>query len=91
MKLSDLSCCPFCGNNTFYVEVWASGKGKHYSSFDGDTSMNTEFLDQFNFQYGGQTYCSGCNNYLGNKNLNTVGVNAEEQYYLTNKNTEDIL
>ena len=69
MKLSDLTCCPFCEAETGYYEnIYLHGSTHHYSGYDGEfnSSLNSEMFDSLLSNYSGRVYCQECNKYIGN-------------------------
>lgn len=77
MNFTELTCCPFCGNEEFYTKQQFRGGCWYNERFDGNEADNTEMYDGL-LSYGGdKAYCNNCNKYLGNRTLNSVSRKAE--------------
>ena len=66
INFSDLTQCPFCGCNGFYVRQHAEGTVIYHHSFDGSESDNKDMYNGLNVTGGKRAYCSQCNKFLGN-------------------------
>ena len=63
----DLVCCPFCGNEEFYVTNWMQGSCDFNMRFDGEeASDNSKMYAGLTVKQGKRTYCNSCFKYLGN-------------------------
>ncbi|WP_303820733.1 hypothetical protein [Ruminococcus flavefaciens] len=90
MKLSELTCCPFCNEGTEYYEsIYVHGAVKHYSGYDGkfNSIINTKMYDYLQNTCSGRVYCANCNKYIGNyltDRLSKAAKNALKQKNTTN-------
>ena len=74
MKFSELTCCPFCGNDKeYFVKEFVKGYTRYYYRFDGDEADNADMYNTLSSHSNGSVYCSYCSKYLGNIDTNTVG------------------
>lgn len=88
MKLSELTCCPFCNEGTEYYEcLYVSGSVRHYSGYDGkfNSITNAEMYDFLHNRTSGRVYCENCNQYIGNYITDRLSRAAKEA--LKQKNT----
>lgn len=76
MKFSDLSFCPFCGNEEYFERRYACGTVIYHMRFDGEEINNEGMYDNLSYTDVGKRWCSNCGRYLGNENKNEVGVAA---------------
>lgn len=77
MNFTELTCCPFCGNEEFYTKLQFRGSCWYNERFDGNEADNTEMYDGL-LSYGGdKAYCNNCNKYLGNRTKNIVSKEVE--------------
>lgn len=66
-KLNEMACCPFCGNEEFYITNWMQGSGCYNMRFDGkEASDNSCMYDGLVVTEGKRAYCNNCEAYLGN-------------------------
>ena len=80
MKFSDLTECPFCGNDEFYTKEYWYGTIHYGERFDGEEANNSEMYDGLNYKkHTGRAYCRFCNTYLGNKETDTLSKQAEKE------------
>ena len=78
MKLSELSCCPYCGCEQFYTHDYMYGSTVFRQRFDGGEPENNEDMyEGLIVNYGAKAYCEECNKYIGNVKKDTVGKNAQ--------------
>ena len=77
MKFSELTECPFCGNDEFYINERVKGITEFYQRFDGEQADNTELYEGLEHTDLEGAYCSYCKKYLGNQIKDTVGKEAE--------------
>lgn len=79
MKLSELKCCPFCGNDEYYQHMYVTGSCVFNIRFDGsDDADNTEMYAGLTHTMGAKVYCNGCDKYLGNLNTNTLSNDVKQ-------------
>ena len=76
MKFSDLTECPFCGNDEFYTKDYIQGPSWYFRRFDGKEADNTEMYDCTNHIQGKRAYCAKCNEYLGNIETDVLAKSA---------------
>lgn len=77
MKFSELTCCPFCGNEEYYLMYHAEGPSFCNFRFDGkEPRDNTEMYSSLSYSGGKSAYCNVCNKYLGNVTKDIAGVDA---------------
>ena len=83
MKLSELSCCPFCEiGDEYYEKIRTYGTIRTYSKYDGkfETPSNSEMYDNLQTEKGtGRVYCGHCNRYIGNYITDKLSKSAERQ------------
>lgn len=80
MKFSDLTECPFCGNDEFFTKQYVYGTLRYNERFDGEETHNEELYDYLNTgKYSGRCYCNSCNAYLGNKETDIVSKAVEKK------------
>lgn len=65
MKISELTECPFCGNDEYFHKIYVNGSTRHYGLFNGGIADNTEFYESITHIGGKRCYCSNCEKYLG--------------------------
>lgn len=73
MKFSELTCCPFCGNDEYYEKGYIKGRYCYYYRYDGEEADNSTMYDGTATYSNGRMYCSGCKRYLGNQSTDTLG------------------
>lgn len=85
MKFSELTCCPFCGNEEYYLMYHAEGPGFYnfrlFYNFRFDEEEprdNTEMNSSLSYSGGKSAYCNVCNKYLGDVTKDIAGVDAAE-------------
>lgn len=77
MKLSDLQCCPFCGNDEFYIKQYVYGTIRTYEKFDGREADNSEMYETLiNKPTTERAYCERCGRFLGSRKTNTLSKYA---------------
>ena len=77
MKLSELSCCPFCGCEQFYTHDYMYGSTVFKQRFDGgEPEHNEDMYEGLMVNYGAKAYCEECDKYIGNTKTDKVGVAA---------------
>lgn len=74
MHFSDLTCCPFCGNDEFYIKQQVRGNCDYRERFDGEEADNSNMHDNLVYSGGNKAYCSRCEKYLGNWTKDTVSL-----------------
>ncbi len=79
MKFEDLTCCPFCGCETYYEKQTVKGKIEFNSLFNGEEAPNYDMYEGLEHKYSGKCYCRDCDKYLGNNLTNVVGKEAENK------------
>lgn len=80
MKFSDLEACPFCGYDEFYVKQRVTGYSTFFERYDGEEADdNSQMYDSLIFHGGEKAYCVNCDRYIGNKEKNVIGKNAEKK------------
>lgn len=89
INFSDLTQCPFCGCNGFYVRQHAEGTIIYHHSFDGSESDNKDMYNGLNVTGGKRAYCSQCNKFLGNCETNKISLPALKAL-LKNEEEEEI-
>ena len=63
-----LNCCPFCGNEEFYITNWMQGSCDFNMRFDGEEPMdNSQMYDGLRINEGKRAYCNACSEYIGNR------------------------
>ena len=76
-KFEQLSCCPFCGNEEFYVTNWMTGSCEFNMRFDGEeASDNSQMYDGLIIDKGKRAYCNNCFEYIGNRASGVLGANT---------------
>ena len=85
MKFSDLTSCPFCGNEEFYTIKQIKGKCIYNERFDGTEAHNYGKKDDDFFKFiehfgGHKAYCNICGKYLGNRTKDTVSIEVEKLF-----------
>ena len=71
----DLACCPFCGNDEFYITNWMQGSCDFNIRFDGkDAVDNSQMYDGLLVNEGKRAYCNNCFKYLGNRETGTLSA-----------------
>lgn len=78
MKFEELTECPFCGNDKFYVKEYYSGSFEFNFTFDGEPDDNSGMYDGLSVKTNKRAYCKKCGKYLGSHYENTVGKQAEK-------------
>lgn len=73
-KFSDLSCCPFCGCETFYINHHTEGI-IHHTFNPKENKVNDEYIN-LSTHYNVRVYCEKCDNYLGNIKTDKIGITA---------------
>lgn len=89
MKFSDLTKCPFCGNDEFYTNDRYLGTSPYNQRFDGTEAYNAEMYSQLDHVSGAKAYCNNCDEYLGNVNTDEIGKQALKQLYEAGVNVSD--
>lgn len=57
----DMSECPYCGNDEYYIKLRYSGKGICRYRFDGEEADNEDLYDNVGDTLIGKfAYCAGC-------------------------------
>lgn len=63
---SQVTCCPKCGSDDYYVEVIVSGRsGWHRSLVSGESSDNIGFWDHVDQKVLKTAFCTDCFEKLG--------------------------
>ena len=71
----DLECCPFCGNEEFYITNWMQGSCDFNMRFDGeDASDNSQMYDGLLINEGKRAYCNACFKYIGNRETGALSA-----------------
>lgn len=76
MKFSELTECPFCGNDEYFHKIYVKGSTKHYHLFSGEIADNSELYKSIPMIEDKRCYCSVCEKYLGDIEADTVGREA---------------
>ena len=67
-RFEQLGCCPFCGNEEFYITNWMQGSCDFNMRFDGEEPMdNSQMYDGLRINEGKRAYCNSCFEYIGNR------------------------
>lgn len=80
MKFSDLTRCPFCGNDEYYTLQQIRGNCNYNERFDGKEADNTNMHDNLVYSGGNKAYCSRCREYIGNRTKDTVSIEVEKLF-----------
>jgi hypothetical protein len=60
-----MKCCPYCGNDKYYIKYKFSGTGRHYSRFDGKEISNSGIDDSSqSVKINKYAWCSKCHKKL---------------------------
>ncbi|MNJ53535.1 hypothetical protein D3C77_489280 [compost metagenome] len=60
--LAELTGCPHCGGDTYYVRYTYSGKGAYHRRYDGvsEGTDNSGMYDKLGMKPGKRAFCSDC-------------------------------
>lgn len=59
--LAELSKCPHCGSDTYYVRYTYSGQGAYHRHYDGSEGAdNSGIYDKLGMKPGKRAFCSDC-------------------------------
>ena len=74
-KFEELTCCPFCGNEEFYITNWMQGSGDFNMRFDGEEAAdNSQMYDGLLITEGKRAYCNSCFKYIGNRETGVLSA-----------------
>ena len=74
-RFEQLRCCPFCGNEEFYITNWMQGSCDFNMRFDGEEPMdNSQMYDGLRITEGKRAYCNNCFEYIGNRETGVLSA-----------------
>ena len=74
-KFDQLGCCPFCGNDEFYITNWMQGSCDFNMRFDGEEPAdNSQMYDGLIVAEGKRAYCNACFKYIGNRETGVLSA-----------------
>lgn len=64
---TELTECPYCGHDEYYLKEIFSGRGQWNYRFDGGDADNSHYWDSCNVKTLKTMYCYECNKRIGVK------------------------
>ena len=68
----DLNCCPFCGNEEFYITNWMQDFCEFNMRFDGEEAA--DISQMYDVAEGKRAYCNACFKYIGNRETGALSA-----------------
>lgn len=61
----NLSECPYCGSDEYYVITYYRGRGAYHFRFDGEMADNSQMYDCLSARMCTTAFCGNCQKRLG--------------------------
>ena len=85
MKLNELTKCPFCGHDEYYVSEYYYGYFDFTYNFNGECGDNSGMYDGLSVRTNKRVRCKRCDKYLGDFYTGDVSKSVENAFARSNK------